>query len=50
MEPPPASLEAMVKSGPSSGASSERDTIWSWLWVALAVGVAVTIYAVYARH
>jgi len=37
MEPPPASLEAMVRTGP--GAPLTRSRQWSWLWIALIVMV-----------
>ena len=43
MESPPASLEAMVRSGPRSSAT-ERDSTWIWLCMVLAVGLAVTVY------
>jgi len=40
MEPPPASLEAMVRSRPGSPLTPERHP--SWLWIAL---IVVTIAA-----
>jgi len=49
MEPPPASLEAMVRSGPGSSAGSERDSTWIWISMVLAIGVLVTIYVLHAR-
>ena len=42
-EPPPASLEAMVRSRPGSPLPRERSFPWLWL-LALAAGVAVTAY------
>jgi len=42
-EPPPASLEAMVRSRPGSPLATERSS--SWLWVlALVAAVALTAY------
>ena len=44
MEPPPASLEAMVRSGPGAPVTPARQ--WSWVWTALIVIVigAVAYY------
>jgi hypothetical protein len=50
MEPPPASLEAMVRSGPGSVAGPERDAFWGWVLVVLAIGAAITIYVVFSAH
>jgi hypothetical protein len=49
MEPPPPSLEAMVRNGPSSTAGSERDATWIWVAMVLAIGVLVTIYVLHAH-
>ena len=41
MEPPPASLEAMVQ----SGRAGDEATVPAWLWIALlVVAAAVTAY------
>jgi hypothetical protein len=50
MEPPPASLEAMVKNGPGSSAASERDSTWLWVSMVLAVGVGITVYVLRSSH
>jgi hypothetical protein len=50
MEPPPASLEAMVRSGPGSSAASERDSTWLWVSMVLAVGVGITVYVLRSSH
>jgi hypothetical protein len=41
MEPPPASLEAMVRSGPGAPVTPERH--WSWGWTALIVIVIAAV-------
>jgi len=41
MDPPPASLEAMVRSKPGSALPRERDASWRWV-----VPVAIVISAV----
>jgi hypothetical protein len=50
MEPPPASLEAMVRSGPGSAAGRERDSTWLWVSMVLALGVVITIYVLRSSH
>jgi hypothetical protein len=52
MEPPPASLEAMVRSGPGSAAGRERERDSTWLWVSmlLAVGAVITVYVLRSSH
>jgi len=41
MEPPPASLEAMVHSGAGAPATPERK--WSWVWTAVIVIVIAAV-------
>jgi hypothetical protein len=48
MEPPPASLEAMVRSGPGSNAAPERN--WIWVSMVLAVGAGITFYVLRSSH
>ncbi len=50
MEPPPASLEAMVRSGPGSKSGSDRDSTWLWVTMVLAVGVVITVYVLRSSH
>ena len=50
MEPPPASLEAMVRSGPGSRVEPERDSTWLWVSLLLVVGVLVSIYIIRSSH
>ena len=50
MEPPPASLEAMVRSGPRSAAGRDRDSTWLWVSMLLAVGVVITVYVLRSAH
>ena len=45
MEPPPASLEAMVRNGMGSPARRpERDFTWVWVSMLLVLIVAITVY------
>jgi hypothetical protein len=48
MEPPPASLEAMVRSGSGSSADVARMSPWAWVTVLVAIGAVVTVYLVLA--
>ena len=50
MEPPPASLEAMVRSGPGSAARNDRDSTWLWIAMVLVVGVVITVYVLRSSH
>jgi hypothetical protein len=50
MEPPPASLEAMVRSGPGSAADAEHVSAWAWVSLLIAVGAAVTVYFMMSHH
>lgn len=50
MEPPPASLEAMVRSRPGSSARADRDPTWLWVLLVLAVGVVITVYVLRSSH
>jgi hypothetical protein len=50
MEPPPASLEAMVRSGAGSSARAERDPAWLWVLLVLAAGVVITVYVLRSSH
>ncbi len=50
MEPPPPSLEAMVRSGPGPSAGSARDSTWLWISMLLAIGVVVTVYVLRSGH
>jgi hypothetical protein len=50
MEPPPASLEAMVRSRPGVSAERERASTWIWVSMLLAVGVAIAVYVLRAAH
>ncbi|MEI9949600.1 MAG: hypothetical protein WDO74_11625 [Pseudomonadota bacterium] len=49
MEPPPASLEAMVRSRRGSPLSVERGQSWLWM-VLLILAIAVIAYYVGLRH
>jgi hypothetical protein len=46
MEPPPSSLEAMVRNGPGAAARRERDSTWLWICMVLAVALVITVYVV----
>jgi len=50
MDPPPASLEAMVRSRPGSAVHGERDSTWLWLSLILAIGVVITVYVLRSSH
>ena len=50
MDPPPASLEAMVRSRPGSAVRSDRDSTWLWLSLILAIGVVITVYVLSSSH
>jgi hypothetical protein len=43
MDPPPASLEAMVRNGPRAPLISGRRSTWLWV-LGLAAGIAVVAY------
>jgi hypothetical protein len=49
MEPPPASLEAMVRSRPGSPPLAERGPTWVWI-VALLIAIGVIAYYVGLSH
>ncbi len=49
MEPPPASLEALVRSKPGSPLPRERDARWRWV-VALAIVISAVAYYVGLHH
>lgn len=44
MEPPPASLEAMVRSRPGSPLSAERTSSWLWITLIVLVIAALAYY------
>ncbi len=44
MDPPPASLEAMVRSRPGSPLPPERDTSWVGVILLVAALLAITVY------
>ena len=45
MEPPPASLAALVQNGPRTALGVDRGATWPWV-VALVAGVALIAYLV----
>ena len=49
MEPPPASLEAMVRSRPGSSMPGEERRNWVWVAALVAVVVALAYFA-FVRH
>jgi hypothetical protein len=50
MEPPPASLEAMVRSSPGSLAEANRMSTWAWVTLVVASGAVVTLYLLLSPH
>jgi hypothetical protein len=50
MEPPPASLEAMMRSGPGPSAGRDRGSTWLWISMLLAVAAVITVYVLRSAH
>jgi len=49
MEPPPASLEAMVRSRPGSPLTPEPRSPWIWVVVAVIVVIVIAYYLEFQR-